>query len=94
MVFDCINMVPTGECSMSNIIESRFGTLVDTRRVALGAASNIVKNGAFYVFSIRLEADDIREYSFTNRERAVSAREVLVGHLEQKIIHNQKQKTV
>ena len=79
---------------MSKIIESRFGTLVDARRVALGAASNVVKNGAFYVFSIRLEADDIREYSFTNRQRAVSAREVLVGHLEQKIIHNQKQKTV
>ena len=61
---------------MSKIIESRFGTLVDTRRVALGAASNVVKKGAFYVFSIRLEADDIREYSFTNRQRAVSAREV------------------
>ena len=37
---------------MSKIIESRFGTLVDTRRVALGAASNVVKKGAFYVFSI------------------------------------------
>tara|TARA_B100001057_G_scaffold427814_1_gene452777 strand:+ start:477 stop:716 length:240 start_codon:yes stop_codon:yes gene_type:complete len=78
---------------MSKIIESRFGTLMDTRRVALGAASNVVKKGAFYVFSIRLEADDIREYSFTNRQRAVNAREVLVGHLEQKIIHNSKQKT-
>ena len=83
-----------GEISMSKIIESRFGTLVDTRRVALGAASNVVKKGAFYVFSIRLEADDIREYSFTNRQRAVSAREVLIGHLEQKIIHNRKQKAV
>lgn len=77
---------------MSKIIESRFGTLMDTRRIALGAASNVVKKGAFYVFSIRLDADDIREYSFTNRERAVNAREVLVGHLEQKLIHSSKQK--
>ena len=77
---------------MSKIIESRFGTLMDTRRIALGAASSVVKKGAFYVFSIRLEPDDIREYSFTNRQRAVSAREVLIGHLEQKIIHNSKQK--
>ena len=77
---------------MSKIIESRFGTLMDTRRIALGAAASVAKKGAFYVFSIRLDADDIREYSFTNRQRAVSAREVLVGHLEQKIIHNSKQK--
>ena len=77
---------------MSKIIESRFGTLMDTRRIALGAASSVAKKGAFYAFSIRLDADDIREYSFTNRQRAVSAREVLIGHLEQKIIHNSKQK--
>ena len=94
MVFVKYRLILTEGFSMSKIIESRFGTLVDTRRVALGAASNVVKKGAFYVFSIRLEADDIREYSFTNRQRAVSAREVLVGHLEQKIIHNQKQKAV
>ena len=77
---------------MTNIIESRFGTLVDARRVALGAASGVTKKGSFYVFSIRVEADDVREYSFTNRQRAVSAREVLIGHLEQKIMHNSKEK--
>ncbi|MBT4355759.1 MAG: hypothetical protein HOD13_14455 [Rhodospirillaceae bacterium] len=77
---------------MTNIIESRFGTLVDPRRVALGAASGVTKKGSFYVFSIRVEADDVREYSFTNRQRAVSAREVLIGHLEQKIMHNFKKK--
>jgi len=75
---------------LSQIIESRFGTLMDTRRIALGAASAISKKGAFYVFSIRLEADDIREYSFTDRSRAQSAREILIGHMEQKIISEAK----
>ena len=39
---------------MSNIIETKFGTLVNTSKVAAGSASSIKKSGAFYNFSIRL----------------------------------------
>ena len=45
---------------MSNIVETTFGTLVDAKRIAKGCASNIQKRGAFYIFSIRIENDDIR----------------------------------
>ena len=55
---------------MSKIVETNFGTLVDSKRVARGSASNVTKR-VFYVFSIRVENDDIREYSFTDRARAV-----------------------
>ena len=58
--------------------------------VANGAASRVEKKGAFYVFSLRLSDDDIREYSFTNRDRAVSMRRVLIGHMEQKLIQETK----
>ena len=47
---------------MSNIIETKFGTLVNTSKIAAGSASSIKKNGAFYNFSIRIAHDDIREY--------------------------------
>lgn len=67
------------------IIETNFGTKVDPVRMAVGSATNISKQGAFYVFSIRVDSDDIREYSFTDRNRAVTMRKVLIGHLEQKI---------
>ena len=75
---------------MAKIIESRFGTLVDAKRVARGSASNIVKKGAFFNFSIRLDNDDIREYSFTDRIRATQMRDILISHLEQRIINNLK----
>ena len=70
---------------MTKIIETNFGTLVDPQKIARGSASPIVKQGAFYTFSLRVEADDIREYSFTDRARAVHMREILISHLEQKI---------
>ena len=70
---------------MAKIIETNFGTLVNPQRIARGSASPIVKQGAFYTFSLRVEADDIREYSFTDRTRAVHMREILISHLEQKI---------
>ena len=75
---------------MTKIVESKFGTLIDPKRVALGSASNIVKKGAFYNFSIRIDNNDIREYSFTDRTRAVKMREILISHLEQKIISGMK----
>ena len=70
---------------MSNIVETNFGTLVDSKRVARGSASNVSKKGAFFVFSIRVNNDDIREYSFTDRDRAVQMREILISHLENRI---------
>jgi len=70
---------------MSNIIETNFGTLINPTRVANGSASSIVKKGAFYVFSLKISNDDIREYSFTNRQRAENMRKILVSHLEHMI---------
>ena len=70
---------------MSKIVETNFGTLVDSKRVARGSASNVIKKGAFYVFSIRVESDDIREYSFTDRTRAEQMRSILISHLETRI---------
>ena len=75
---------------MTNIIETSFGKLVDPKRVANGSASSIVKNGAFYNFSIRLDNDDVREYSFTDRSRAEYMRKILISHLEQRIIKKLK----
>jgi hypothetical protein len=71
---------------MTNIIETEFGTLISPSRVAKGSASSIVKKGAFYVFSLRISQDDIREYSFTNRQRAENMRKILISHLEYSII--------
>ena len=75
---------------MSNIVESSFGKLVDPKRMANGSASGIVKKGAFYNFSIRLDDDDVREYSFTDRSRAEYMRKILISHLEQRIIKKLK----
>tara|TARA_B100000287_G_C20581842_1_gene760663 strand:- start:593 stop:829 length:237 start_codon:yes stop_codon:yes gene_type:complete len=75
---------------MSNIVENSFGKLVDPKRMANGSASGIVKKGAFYNFSIRLDDDDVREYSFTDRSRAEYMRKILISHLEQRIIKKLK----
>ena len=68
-----------------SIIETNFGTRLAPKRVALGSATNVTKQGAFYVFSLRVETDDVREYSFSNRDRAVAMRNVLISHLEKKV---------
>ena len=52
-----------------SIIETNFGTRLDPHRVALGSATNVTKQGAFYVFSLRVDTDDVREYSFSNRDK-------------------------
>ena len=70
---------------MSNIIETKFGTLVNTSKIAAGSASSIKKSGAFYNFSIKINNDDVREYSFTNFEKAEYMRRVMIGHLKAKI---------
>ena len=42
---------------MSNIIESHFGTLMSPKKIAAGAASSVRKQGAFYVFSLRVDSE-------------------------------------
>jgi hypothetical protein len=71
---------------MTNIIETNFGTLINPSRIAKGSASSIVKKGAFYIFSLKVGHDDIREYSFTDRGRAEKMREILISHLEHSIL--------
>ena len=75
-----------------SIIETNFGTRVDPNRIALGSASNITKQGAFFVFSLRVESDDVREYMFTSRDRAVAMRKVLISHMANKITDGMKKK--
>jgi len=84
-------MVWLKENSMS-IIETNFGTRLDPKRVALGSATNVTKQGAFYVFSLRVDTDDVREYSFSNRDRAVAMRNVLISHLEKKVIFENRKR--
>ena len=74
------------------IIETNFGTRLDPKRVALGSATNVTKQGAFYVFSLRVDTDDVREYSFSNRDRAVAMRNVLISHLEKKVIFENRKR--
>jgi len=75
-----------------SIIETNFGTRVDPNRIALGSASNITKQGAFFVFSLRVESDDVREYAFTSRDRAVAMRKVLISHMANKITEDMVKK--
>ena len=75
-----------------SIIETNFGTRVDPARMALGSASNVVKKGAFYIFSLRVDSEDTREYSFTNRDRAVAMRKVLVSHMESKLYEQMRRR--
>ena len=75
---------------MSKIIKSSSGTLVDPKRIARGSASNVIKKGAFYTFSLTIDNEDIREYSFTDRTRAGTMRDILISHLENKIINDLK----
>ena len=70
---------------MTNIIETKFGTLVNTIKIAAGSASSIIKTGTFYNFSIRVSLDDIREYFFTDLARAEYMRRIMIGHLGEKI---------
>jgi hypothetical protein len=75
---------------MAKIIETNFGTLINPSRIANGSASSVVKQGAFYIFSLRINADDVREYSFTDRQRAENMRKILISHLEQDIARKAK----
>jgi len=73
---------------MSKIIKSSSGTLVDPKRIAKGSASNAIKKAAFYTFSLTIDNEYIREYSFTDRSRADTMREILISPLEKNIIND------
>ena len=75
---------------MAQIVETEFGTRINPANIAAGSASSIKKSGAFYVFSLRITADDVREYSFTNLARARHMRKILISHVEQKILLDKK----
>lgn len=75
---------------MGDIIETSFGTRINPKLMATGAVSIVKKQGAFFVFTVRVSSDDIREYSFTNRERAKAMRKIFIGHIEQKLILESK----
>ena len=45
---------------MTNIIETKFGTLINTSKIAAGNASSIKRTGAFYNFFIKVSQDNIR----------------------------------
>ena len=78
--------VIAGLCDMNKIIETSFGTKILPSRIAASSVSQVKQKGAFYCFSVRLNSDDIREYSFSDRNRALTMRKVFIGHLEQKVI--------
>ena len=75
---------------MAKIVETNFGTLVDPKRIAKGSASPVIKKGAFFIFSIRVDSDDVREYSFTDRARAEKMRQILISYLEEKIVKGKR----
>lgn len=75
---------------MSNIVETKDGQKIDTRLVAKGCASPVKKKGAFFVFELTLNADDVREYNFTDRQKAVDMRNIMIQHLERTIGANLK----
>ena len=80
------------EGRLMSVIETNFGARIDPKRVALGSASNVKKQGAFFVFSIRVDNDDVREYSFSDRNRASAMRKVLISHMANKITDGMKKK--
>ena len=75
---------------MSKIIKSGFGTRFNSKNVAKGSVSSVQKKGSFYIFSVRLSHADIREYSFSNFDRALKMRQIMISHIENKIILDRK----
>ena len=73
------------EGRLMSVIETNFGARIHPKRVALGSASSVKKQGAFFVFSIRVDNDYVREYSFSDRDRATAMRKVLISHMEAKL---------
>ncbi len=70
---------------MSEIVETKDGQKIDPQLVAQGAATPVKKKGAFWVFELTLTADDVREYSFTDRQKAVNMRNIMIAHLKKSL---------
>ncbi len=73
------------ERRIMSIIETNFGHKLDPKLIAKGLASNVSKKGAFFTFELRVDGDDIREYSFTDRNRALAMRKIMIEHLESRM---------
>ncbi len=69
---------------MTNIIKIKTGAWANPKNIATGNVSSVKKVGAFYVFTIKLDNNDIREYSFTTSNKADHMRKIMIGHLEEK----------
>ena len=69
---------------MTNIIKITTGAWATPKNIAEGNVSSVKKVGAFYIFTIKLDNNDIREYSFTTSNKAVHMRKIMIGHLEEK----------
>ncbi len=69
---------------MTNIIKIKTGAWANPKNIAIGSVSSVKKVGAFYIFTIKLDNNDIREYSFTTSNKAVHMRKIMIGHLEEK----------
>ena len=69
---------------MTNIIKIKTGAWANPKNIAEGNVSTVKKVGAFYIFTIKLDNNDIREYSFTTSNKAVHMRKIMIGHLEEK----------
>lgn len=70
---------------MDHVTDLKTNGKYDARQLAAGCVSPVEKSGAFYKFTLRVSADDEREYSFTNRDRAISMREIMMQHMEARI---------
>mgnify|MGYP001287105263 CR=1 FL=1 len=69
---------------MTNIIKMKTGAWANPKIIATGNVSSVKKMGAFYVFTIKLDSNDIIEYSFTSSNKAEHMRKIMIGHLEEK----------
>tara|TARA_B100000579_G_scaffold107559_1_gene85622 strand:+ start:440 stop:676 length:237 start_codon:yes stop_codon:yes gene_type:complete len=69
---------------MTNVIKTKTGAWANPKNIATGNVSSVKKVGAFYNFTIKLDNDDIREYSFTTSNKANHMRKIMIGHLEEK----------
>ena len=69
---------------MTNVIKTKTGAWANPKNIATGNVSSVKKVGAFYNFTIKLDNNDIREYSFTTSNKANNMRKIMIGYLEEK----------
>ena len=69
---------------MTNVIKTKTGAWANPKNIATGNVSSVKKVGAFYNFTIKLDNNNIREYSFTTSNKANNMRKIMIGYLEEK----------